>query len=125
MQFCSTINFTQKVTPTYTLGTKNQNSNMQLHSFGEATNLFESLNLNRIQIKVKNLNGKEIELNIEPNIRIERIKEQIEEKAGVPPLQQRLIFSGKQMSDEKTATDYKIQCGSVLHLVFALRGGGV
>ena len=99
--------------------------NMQLHGFEETANLFESLNLNKVQIKVKNLNGKEIELNIEPNIKIERIKEQIEEKEGVPPLQQRLIFSGKQMSDEKTANDYKIQCGSVLHLVFALRGGGV
>ena len=96
---------------------------MQLHSYGETANLFESLNLNKIQIKVKNLNGKDIELNIDPNIKIERIKEQIEEKEGVPPLQQRLIFSGKQMSDEKTATDYKIQAGSVIHLVLALRGG--
>ena len=36
----------------------------------------------------------------------------------------RLIFGGKQMSDEKTAKDYNIEGGSVLHLVLALRGGG-
>uniref|UniRef100_A0AAR2LFY9 Ubiquitin-like protein NEDD8 n=1 Tax=Pygocentrus nattereri TaxID=42514 RepID=A0AAR2LFY9_PYGNA len=56
---------------------------------------------------------------------VERIKERVEEKEGIPPQQQRLIYSGKQMNDEKTASDYKIQGGSVLHLVLALRGGGI
>lgn len=74
-------------------------------------------------IKVKTLVGKEIEIDIETTDKIERIKERIEEKEGIPPPQQRLIFSGKQMSDEKTVNDYKIQGGSVLHLVLALRGG--
>lgn len=50
---------------------------------------------------------------------MERIKERVEEKEGIPPQQQRLIYSGKQMNDEKTAADYKIQGGSVLHLVLA------
>ena len=54
----------------------------------------------------------------------EHIKERIEEKEGIPPVQQRLIFGGKQMNDNKTAADYKIEGGSVLHLVLALRGGG-
>ncbi|CAJ1086016.1 NEDD8 [Xyrichtys novacula] len=57
------------------------------------------------------------------SIQVERIKERVEEKEGIPPQQQRLIYSGKQMNDEKTAADYKIQGGSVLHLVLALRGG--
>lgn len=74
-------------------------------------------------IKVKTLVGKEIEIDIEQTDKIERIKERIEEKEGIPPPQQRLIFSGKQMNDEKTVNDYKIQGGSVLHLVLALRGG--
>lgn len=93
-------------------------------------------------------------------MKVERIKERVEEKEGIPPQQQRLIYSGKQMwvppsvllvaltssyffssyrislnhspfsvsplplrNDEKTAADYKIQGGSVLHLVLALRGG--
>uniref|UniRef100_A0A670KAM3 Ubiquitin-like protein NEDD8 n=1 Tax=Podarcis muralis TaxID=64176 RepID=A0A670KAM3_PODMU len=58
-------------------------------------------------------------------VKVERIKERVEEKEGIPPQQQRLIYSGKQMNDEKTAADYKIQGGSVLHLVLALRGGGL
>uniref|UniRef100_A0A8C9TC10 Ubiquitin-like protein NEDD8 n=1 Tax=Scleropages formosus TaxID=113540 RepID=A0A8C9TC10_SCLFO len=79
-------------------------------------------------IKVKTLTGKEIEIDIEPTDkvsmkRIHWIKERVEEKEGIPPQQQRLIYSGKQMNDEKTAADYKIQGGSVLHLVLALRGG--
>lgn len=74
-------------------------------------------------IKVKTLTGKEIEIDIEPNDKITRIKERVEEKEGIPPQQQRLIFGGKQMSDEKTADEYNIVGGSVLHLVLALRGG--
>ncbi|GAB0202255.1 TERF1-interacting nuclear factor 2 [Grus japonensis] len=72
----------------------------------------------------RTLTGKEIEIDIEPTDKVERIKERVEEKEGIPPQQQRLIYSGKQMNDEKTAADYKIQGGSVLHLVLALRGGG-
>ncbi|OCT97981.1 hypothetical protein XELAEV_18010209mg [Xenopus laevis] len=71
----------------------------------------------------RTLTGKEIEIDIEPTDKVERIKERVEEKEGIPPQQQRLIYSGKQMNDEKTAADYKIQGGSVLHLVLALRGG--
>jgi len=74
-------------------------------------------------IKVKTLTGKEIEIDIEPEDKITRIKERVEEKEGIPPPQQRLIFGGKQMVDEKTAVEYGIEGGSVLHLVLALRGG--
>jgi len=102
---------------------------------------------------VKTLTGKEIEIDIEPTDSIERIKERVEEKEGIPPVQQRgaprpallprsfanprsklssppsplvlrrLIFGGKQMNDDKIAKDYNIEGGSVLHLVLALRGG--
>ena len=63
-------------------------------------------------IKVKTLTGKEIEIDIEPTDKVERIKERVEEKEGIPPPQQRLIFSGKQMNDEKTAADYKVTFNS-------------
>jgi len=75
-------------------------------------------------IKVKTLTGKEIDIEIDPEDKISRIKEKVEEQSGVPPQQQRLIFSGRQMADEKIAKDFNVVPGSVLHLVLALRGGG-
>lgn len=52
-----------------------------------------------------------------------KIKERVEEKEGIPPPQQRLIFGGKQMNDDKAISEYNVEGGSVLHLVLALRGG--
>jgi len=74
-------------------------------------------------IKVKTLTGKEIELDIDSVETIEDIKKKVEEQSGVPPAQQRLIFGGRQMENSKTAQDYNIIAGAVLHLVLALRGG--
>ncbi|CAD7702932.1 unnamed protein product [Ostreobium quekettii] len=70
-----------------------------------------------MMIKVKTLTGKEIEIDIDPTDTIQRIKERLEEKEGIPPVQQRLIFGGRQLSDDKNAKDYNIEGGSVLHLV--------
>ncbi|GLJ51513.1 hypothetical protein SUGI_1095010 [Cryptomeria japonica] len=76
-----------------------------------------------LSIKVKTLTGKEVEIDIEPTDTIERIKELVEQREGIPPLQQKLIYGGKQLNDEKTVEDYGLEGGSVLHLVLALRGG--
>ncbi|KAJ5411873.1 Ubiquitin supergroup [Penicillium crustosum] len=73
--------------------------------------------------RVRTLTGKEIELDIEPDYKVARIKERVEEKEGIPPVQQRLIFGGKQMADDKTASEYNLEGGATLHLVLALRGG--
>ncbi|KAH1007830.1 hypothetical protein HUJ04_005022 [Dendroctonus ponderosae] len=51
------------------------------------------------------------------------LKEKLEEKEGIPPQQQRLVFQGKQLKDDKTVNSYKLKAGTVLHLVVALRGG--
>lgn len=74
-------------------------------------------------IKVRTLTGKEIELDIEKSDKISRIKEKVEEKEGIPPAQQRLIYGGKQMNDDKSAEEYGLEGGVILHLVLALRGG--
>ncbi|KAL2022664.1 hypothetical protein VTK56DRAFT_4745 [Thermocarpiscus australiensis] len=74
-------------------------------------------------IKVRTLTGKEIELNVEGSDTVSKIKELVEEKEGIPPAQQRLIYGGKQMVDDKTAGDYNLEGGATLHLVLALRGG--
>eukprot|EP00040_Diaphanoeca_grandis_P011768 m.60330 g.60330 ORF g.60330 m.60330 type:complete len:78 (+) comp22829_c0_seq1:66-299(+) len=76
-----------------------------------------------MMIKVKSLTGRENEIDISDTDTVEMIKEKVEEKTGIPPVQQRLIFSGKQMNDKKLAKDYGMTAGSVIHLVLTLRGG--
>lgn len=76
-----------------------------------------------ISIKVRCLTGKEFEIAVEHNTRIHTVKEMIEEKEGIPPNQQRLIYGGKQMMDTKEIKDYELQAGATLHLVLTLRGG--
>lgn len=99
------------------LATRNPTQRETRHQAARATDNTE------VQIFVKNLKGGSIPIMVSPSEAVESVFAKVQERTGIPPSEQRLLFAGKQLQPGRIVADYDIQKESTLHLVLRLRGG--
>lgn len=90
---------------------------------GEPTLQGQQTQQTMVEIRIRSLTGRIIPVEIGLEQRVSDLKEVVEVKEGIPPQQQRFLFAGRQLDDEKTLAECGVAAGSDLHLVLSLRGG--
>ena len=83
----------------------------------------EELLVFQMQVFVKTLIGQTITLEVQDSDTVRMLKEKVRAKEDIPPDQQRLIYSGKQLEDEQQLSYYNIQNRSTIQLVIRVSGG--
>eukprot|EP00638_Chattonella_subsalsa_P004244 CAMPEP_0117758726 /NCGR_PEP_ID=MMETSP0947-20121206/15575_1 /TAXON_ID=44440 /ORGANISM="Chattonella subsalsa, Strain CCMP2191" /LENGTH=77 /DNA_ID=CAMNT_0005579019 /DNA_START=131 /DNA_END=364 /DNA_ORIENTATION=+ len=76
-----------------------------------------------MQIWIKTLTGRKQSFNFEPDNAVLMVKQALQEKEGIQVDQIRLIYSGKQLADDKSLSHYNVAAGGTIHMVLQLRGG--
>ena len=76
-----------------------------------------------MQIFFRTLSGVTKAVDISSEFTVAQVKQAIYDKEGIEVDQQRLIFAGRQLEDERPIQDYGIEAESTLHLVLRLKGG--
>lgn len=68
-------------------------------------------------ISVRTTDGKNIRLMVLSSDTVEKLKQKIQAKEKIPSDRQRIFFSGKELEDNRTLSEYSIQAGTTVHLV--------
>jgi ubiquitin len=76
-----------------------------------------------MQIFVKTLVGKRIEVSVDASETVQQLKRILQEKEGIDADQMKLIYAGKNMNEDQTVGSYNITAGNQIHMVIQLRGG--
>jgi len=74
-----------------------------------------------MKLNIKTLSGVQHSFNLEENDKIEALKKMVEEKVGIPPIQQRLVLNGKILPDDKTAKELGLKAGATIQLILQLK----